>query len=265
MTTQHHAGTAYRITGDPTQQPLLVLIHGVGLEQGMWREWLELLSDDFAILTYDLLGHGASNNPPSVRKISDYTAQLFTLVEHLRAQKFALVGFSMGALIAQAFAVQTRNRLSHLALLHSVYDRSEAECKGVRERYEITRQHGAMSVLEMAIERWFSPDYRRNNPEKINQIRTTFAAHKHDGYLKAYKLFAHAEPEMKTYPPKKITCPTLVLTGEADIGSTAKMSTALHQATPNSQLIINPKHKHMAPTEHAKKITTQLRKFLCSN
>ena len=270
MTIQRNfRGTSYHLTGDPGQKPLLVLVHGVGLNHTMWRVPVELLTPDFALLTYDFLGHGDSHNPAGARKIRDYVDQLTDLVDHLGVEHFALVGFSLGALIAQAFAsLQYRSpshsppRLTHLGLLHSTYQRTEAQCRGVRERYRMTRDHGPMSVVEAAIERWFSPAYRRDQAAAVDEIRAIFAAHTGDGYLKAYRLIAYAEADLEQYPLKRVTCPTLVITGADDVGSTPAMSQALCRDLPNSQLIINPEHRHMAPVEHATVITEQLRSLL---
>ena len=255
-------GTSYQLTGDPAQKPLVVLVHGVGLNHTMWRIPVELLAPDFAVLTYDFLGHGDSHNPAGARKIRDYVEQLQHLTEHLGAERFALAGFSMGALIAQAFASLQPRRLTHLGLLHSVYQRTEARCRGVRERYRATRDRGPMAVVEAAIERWFSADYRRKHAEAVNEIRAIFAKHTDDGYLKAYRLFAYAEAEMSEYPLTGVTCPTLVVTGADDVGSTPAMSRALSRDLPNSRLIINPGHRHMAPVEHAAVITGQLLSLL---
>lgn len=258
-------GTSYHLTDDPGQKPLVVLVHGVGLNHTMWRVPVELLAPDFALLTYDFLGHGDSHNPDGERKIRDYVDQLKHLVDHLGAERFALAGFSMGALIAQAFASLHALRLTHLGLLHSVYQRTETQCAGVRERYRITRDRGPMAVVDAAIERWFSPAYRRDHADAVNEIRAIFQKHTGDGYLKAYRLFAYAEAEMGRYPLRGVTCPALVLTGADDVGSLPAMSRALCRDLPNSQLIINPGHRHMAPVEHAAVTAGQLRSLLSAS
>ena len=259
---RNFCGTRYHLSGDLAQKPLVVLIHGVGLNHTMWRAQVESLAPDFALLTYDFLGHGASHNPDGERKISDYTDQLADLVDHLDARRFALVGFSMGALIARAFASLQPKRVTHLGLLHSTYQRTEAERRSVRERYRMTRDHGPSALIEEAIERWFSPAYGRDQAEVITEIRAIFARHSGDGYLKAYRLFAHAEAEMRHYPPGIVSCPTLVITGADDPGSTPAMACALCRDLPNARLIINPHHRHMAPLEHAAVVSEQLRSLL---
>ena len=83
-----------------------------------------------------------ATTPPVRGKSGTTLSSLQHLTEHLGAERFAVAGFSMGALIAQAFASLQPRRLTHLGLLHSVYQRTEARCRGVRERYRATRDRG---------------------------------------------------------------------------------------------------------------------------
>jgi len=232
MKRQWFNGTCYRLRGDSPRKPTVVLIHGVGLNQDMWRYWSNTLLEDYCVLTYDFLGHGGSENPVGERSIADYVEQLTALTEFLGMDRFALAGFSMGALISQAFASCYAEKLSHLILLHSVYQRTAEQCKGVQERYRITRDQGPMATVEMAIERWFSERYRNQHPGKMDEIRKIFADHKDDGYLKAYGVFAFGEEDMGNYPVNRVTCPAIAITGSADVGSLPEMSRALARDLP---------------------------------
>ena len=54
------AGTSYLATGQG--QPV-VLIHGVGLNKEMWGGQVVGLATNYRVITYDMLGHGASPRP----------------------------------------------------------------------------------------------------------------------------------------------------------------------------------------------------------
>ena len=99
----------------------------------------------------------------------------------------------------------------------------------------------------------------------MNQLREVFSNHIHDGYLKAYKFFCYAEDEMRQFDMTKVTIPSLVLTGGAELGSTPAMSEALAADLSNSTLIINPGHLHMAPDEHSDLLAWQVLSFLLEN
>ena len=254
-------GTCYHLVGDE-YKPVVVMIHGVGLNQNMWLPWKEVLLPSYRVLTFDFLGHGGSHNPPGERCVKNYVDQLTILLDHLNIDQVALVGFSMGALISQGMAALHPDRLTHLALLHSVYQRTDAQCAGVRKRYQITKKEGPMATVELAIERWFSKTYIEQAPDQMDEIRSIFAGHVDDGYLKAYGVFANAEPEMKRYLLDQFNQPALVVTGEQDVGSTPQMSEALARDLPNARLIINAGHRHGAPYEFAQMMAGQLLDFL---
>ena len=260
--TETHGGTCYRLAGDLAANPVLVLVHGVGLDQDMWLPWVPVLGPKFRILTYDLYGHGGSHNPEGPRTVRDFVDQLDDLLDHLGIVEIALAGFSLGAVISQAYASRFAERLTHLVLLHSVYQRTEAQCQAVRERYAITRDQGPMATVEMAIKRWYTESYRLDNPDEMDRLRAVFARHTGDGYLKAYDLFGHAEAEMQHYPVDGVTCPALVVTGSDDTGSTPAMSRKLARDMANSKLVINPLHRHMGPAEFAPVIARQVLSFL---
>ncbi len=259
---QFHRGTCYRLTGQDRQKPVMVLIHGVGLNQDMWQTWIPLLSQSHDVLTFDLFGHGHSVNPDGPRSAGDFVDQLMDLVDYLGIDRFALIGFSLGAVVTQAVASLYGSRLTHAVFLHSVYQRTEAQCEAVRRRYLITRDQGPMATVELAIRRWFSEEYSNRNPDIMDDIRRIFSQHNDDGYLKAYYFFCYAEAEMKRYALNHFEQPALVITGSAETGSTPGMSQALAFDLPHPELIINPGHYHMAPVEHADLLATQVLSFL---
>ena len=255
-------GTCCRIVGDPKAKPAVVLLHGVGLNKEMWEAWLPALVGDFAVVAYDLLGHGGSANPPGERSAEVFCDQLRQLVDELGIGRFSVVGFSLGAVLAQAFAALHPERLRHAVFLHSIYRRSAAQRAAVRERYAMTRDQGPLATVELALQRWYSPEFIAANPRRMAQLRSIFAGHTDDGYLKAYRFFCTAEQALRAFDMTTVAVPSLVLTGGADTGSTPAMSAALAADLPQARLLVNPGHQHMAPDEHAGRLAEQVRSFL---
>ena len=56
--------------------------------------------------------------------------------------------------------------------------------------------------------------------------------------------------------------PTLIMTGENEIGSTPEMSKKLHQEIINSKLYIVPNAKHMATFEKSDLVNVEIDKFI---
>jgi len=262
---RRYKGTCYRIEGDAATDAVLVLVHGVGLDQGMWDPWRQRLSGRYCIITYDLLGHGGSHNPAGARKLSDFTDQLGALVRHLDIERWHLAGFSLGALIAlhYTFTAESPGGLKpdSLSLLHSVFERSPAQSDAIEQRYLMTRDEGPMSTIEVAIQRWFSDGWIASRGDYLEQLRHIFRQHVDDGYLKAYRVFCDADREIAELALSSAVCRAMVLTGSLDTGSTPDMAKALARRL-GAKLIVNQGHRHMAPVEYADLLSAQTDRFI---
>ncbi len=96
--------------------PAIVFVHGAGMDHTVWT----LQSRWFAwhgrsVLALDLPGHGRSQGPP-LESIGAQADWLFDLLDAAGARRAAIVGHSMGALIALEAAVRRPERVRALAL-----------------------------------------------------------------------------------------------------------------------------------------------------
>jgi (E)-2-((N-methylformamido)methylene)succinate hydrolase len=79
--------------------------------------------------------------------------------------------------------------------------------------------------------RWFTPEFRARHSEIIErQIQRVLGKYP-AGYAAADRVFAESDVIDELH---KITCPTLVMTGEHDTGSTPTTARAIHQRTAGS-------------------------------
>ena len=77
-------------------QPV-VLIHGYPLNGHSWeKQERVLLQGGYRVITYDRRGFGASSQPTIGYDYDTFTADLNTLLDHLRLTDVVLCGFSMG-------------------------------------------------------------------------------------------------------------------------------------------------------------------------
>ena len=130
-------GTSYFFKKINEKEPI-IFIHGVGLTKEIWVPQVNFFKD-YNIVTYDLLGHGETPLKKTTVSFEDFTEQLLRLINELNFNKFHLIGFSLGALIARHFAAENSNRLGSLILHGSIYKRNENQKRVVKNRLEVAK------------------------------------------------------------------------------------------------------------------------------
>jgi pimeloyl-ACP methyl ester carboxylesterase len=97
--------------------PAVVMIHGAGMDHTVWTLPARSLAHrGRAVLAPDLAGHGRSQGPP-LANIPAMAAWLLRLMDAAGVGEAALVGHSMGAIVALAAATDAPGRVRRLVLL----------------------------------------------------------------------------------------------------------------------------------------------------
>lgn len=234
----------------------VMLLHGVGLDHQMWERCLPALGEHRVLLP-DLRGHGQS--PPAAPQVS--LSDLADDVAGHLDRPTHVVGFSLGALVAQRLAATDPTHVRSLTLVSSVADRSSAERVAVQQRLQRAATDFPASVAA-AVERWFSPTWHRQDPELVQQIRDRLASTEMRSYLRCYRVFAEADLEVAPLL-HSITAPTLIMTGEHDSGSTPAMAERLAAAIPSTRsVVIVAGARHLLPLERPDEVTNSLRALI---
>ena len=241
--------------------PPVVLVHGFGLNRAMWQWQLPALAPHFRVLTYDLLGHGESAPPAGTPTLAMFAAQLRGLMDRCGIARAAVVGFSLGGMIARRFALDHADRLAALAVLNTPHDRSPAEREAVRARARQTEAEGPSANLEPALERWFTPAFRAEAPQTIALVRDWIMGNDPRLYPRIYRVLAEGDAEIAD-GLERIACPTLVMTGADDPGNTPAMARAMAGLIPGARLAILPGLRHMALAEAPEAVNAPLAGFL---
>jgi pimeloyl-ACP methyl ester carboxylesterase len=99
------------------RSPAVVFIHGAAFDHSVWQ-WQSryLAHHGFTVLAADLPGHGRSPGPART-SIGDMADWVGGLIEAAGLSEAALVGHSMGSLVALETALRHRARVARLALV----------------------------------------------------------------------------------------------------------------------------------------------------
>jgi pimeloyl-ACP methyl ester carboxylesterase len=84
----------------------LVMLHGWGQTQAMFRHQLADLAPDRRVVTLDLRGHGRSAKPHFGYRIARFSRDVYELLDHLGLERFDALGWSMGVSIWWSFVDQ---------------------------------------------------------------------------------------------------------------------------------------------------------------
>ncbi len=204
----------YEIHGDGRQT--LVMIHGLTLHSGVFREQTPEFERHFRVVTFDNRGAGRTDKPDepyTMRQFADDTARLLNVLQVRRA---AVLGISMGGMIAQEFALNYPERVACLVLACTHFGGKGA----IQPPPEMQAAMAAGAAAtpeqrELQLKAGFSDETIAHRPdviEKVNEIRATHPMPPFALARRMQALAGHDTAERL----KSITIPTLVLTGAED-------------------------------------------------
>jgi 3-oxoadipate enol-lactonase len=237
--------------------PALVFLHAYPLDHSMWQAQLEAFSSRYRVVTPDVFGFGGSQ-PSRPWTMPEMGEALLELLDHLKIDQCTLAGLSMGGYIAIPFALAHPDRVERLVLAHT------------RARADIDAEKAARNDMIAALEKeglgWL--------PEKI--IPRLVAANAagdvrkfvRDSIMRSTaEACIHAVAAMRdrvdqTANLGKITCPTLVITGDADAIIKVEDSKTLAAAVPNGELKIIAGTGHLSNLEDAAAFNRVIDNFL---
>ena len=256
-------GTSYQLSG-PAGAPILVLIHGLGLNRQIWEKYVKRLAGRYRVLDYDLYGHGESARPPRTPDLALFAEQLVELLDELKIEQAVLIGFSLGGMINRRVAMDYPERASALIILNSPHERGEQAQRLVEQRATDSAAGGPGATIDATIERWFTADFRDKHPQFIHRVRQWVLANNHEDYALCRQVLAFGVIEL-IRPEPPITHPTLVMTCENDSGSTPAMSQSIASEIEGAQVIIVPELQHMGLSENPSFFITAIAEYLEEN
>jgi pimeloyl-ACP methyl ester carboxylesterase len=247
----------YRLIGSGPRS--LVCIHGVGSYLEAWDDVAGLLGDRFTILTFDLRGHGRSARVSGRYEMDDFVRETIALADHVGFGRFHLAGFSLGGLIAQQIALSHPDRIDRLVLLSTVAGRNAQEKAQVLERLALLQTAGAQQHHDTSLSRWLTERFQDANPDRIAELRRRDAENDRDCYAAAYRVLATTDLGDQL---EQIRVPTLIVTGEDDVGSSPRMARFMHERIAGSALSILPDLRHSILVEAPALVAARMATFL---
>jgi pimeloyl-ACP methyl ester carboxylesterase len=239
--------------------PPLVLVHGIGAARDAWRFMVPKLKDHFTVISYDLRGHGTSPMPDGEFGIDELVADLERVRERSGFDKVNVAGHSLGGQIGPAYAHAHPDRVLKLGLLSTAAFRTEDDSAKVWGVVRAMEEKGIPQVLETLTARWFTDEFIAANPDLVQRRLKQVVDTDPDVFMNVFRIYAGVEMGPWLH---EVTAPSLVLTGENDGGCNPRLNKLIHEALPNSELVILPYVKHSILVEAADAVSDHLIRFM---
>jgi pimeloyl-ACP methyl ester carboxylesterase len=97
--------------------PVLIMIHGLGDEADTWRHVIESLAQAYHVLALDLPGFGRSDKPDRDYTPAFMKKSILGLMDELEIKSAILMGSSLGGILSQGLAVEFPERVRGLILV----------------------------------------------------------------------------------------------------------------------------------------------------
>jgi pimeloyl-ACP methyl ester carboxylesterase len=247
--------------------PPVVLLHGLACGKRMWFHQIRALRSRFRVIAYDQRGHGLTDAPTNA---TDYSAAHFArdlvgVLDALKIERAAIVGFSLGGGPALALATTRPERVSRLVLADVGAGADDpVKIETLARQWVTLIDQGKIDdlVCEMLRSELFK-FYARRDTRRRNHMAALFRATPPMGLrftlsevlAKRKSLFRLAGPL------KSPQVPTLVVVGEQDYVC-SKAARLLAQTIPGATLKIIKGSGHMSPLERPAAFSTALMEFL---
>lgn len=237
-------------------RPLVVFLHGAGMDHSIWAlqsRWFA--HHGWRPLAVDLPGHGRSEGPPlaDIGALAEWTARL---VAAAGAERAALVGHSMGALVALETAARHPSLVVRMALIGA------AARMPVHPDLIAAAKANSSAAVDM-VNLWSlgAPATLGGNPapglwmlggtERLLERAAPGVLHADlaacDGYSNAAEAAA------------RVGCPTILILGERDLMTPLKGGRALAALIAGSQTIVVSGAGHVLMSERPEAVLDALK------
>ncbi|MGA2944770.1 MAG: alpha/beta fold hydrolase [Xanthobacteraceae bacterium] len=255
------------VVSDIGNGPPVVLLHGLGCGRRMWFHQIRALQDRFRVIAYDQRGHGLTDAPAVATGYSaaHLARDLAGVLDALKIERAAIVGFSLGGSPALALAASKPERVSRLVLADVGAGADDpVKIEGMVRRWVSRIDLGKTDelVCEMLRSELFKVYARRNMRSRNHMAALIRTTPLHGLRFTLSEVLAKRKSLFRLNDVlKAVKAPTLVLVGQHDYVC-SKASRLMAQTIANASLKVIEDSGHMSPLEQPAAFTMALLRFL---
>ncbi|URN14666.1 MULTISPECIES: alpha/beta fold hydrolase [Streptomyces] len=229
-----------RVTGDP-DGPTVVLAHGFGCDQNMWRLIVPALADSHRVVLFDYVGSGGSDpsawSEERYSSLDGYAQDAVDVCEELDLRGAVFVGHSVSSMVGVLAAQAAPERIGALVMV------TPSPCyiddEGYRGGFTAEDIDELLASLESNYLGWSSlmaPIIMGNpeRPELGRELTNSFCATDPD-IARVFARTTFLSDSRRDL--ESVRVPTLVLECDQDVIAPREVGAFVHAAIPSSRLV----------------------------
>ncbi len=242
----------------PQDAPALVFSNSLGTDFRLWDALLPYLPEGLRIIRYDMRGHGLTSCPDGPYFMGDLVADAAALLDYLKVSECVFVGLSIGGMIAQGLAAERLDLVRAMVLSNTA---SKIGTPAIwEERMADVRNGGIEAIAFATMQRWFSRQFRGENPGQVEAWMNMMIRTPVQGYLGASAAIAETDLYEST---ARLTLPTLGIGGSEDGSTPADLVREMTELVKGARFELIRGAGHLPPVEKPKEYAGLISGFLC--
>ena len=213
----------------------VVMSHALGMDLTMWDGLAAHLAPHHPVLRFDHRGQGGSAAVSAPFGVDDLVADAARLITEWGRGPVLFIGLSMGGLVGQGLAIQHPGLVRGLVLANTAPVFTPAGRAGLLARAAAVRSGGMAAVVDATVDRFISAAGRGRHPALAGAVRARLLQADATGYAATCDAIAGADWRAGL---ASVQCPTLVVSGALDEGTTPAMSRQITDAVPGAQQVV---------------------------
>ncbi|KUN41192.1 sigma factor sigB regulation protein rsbQ [Streptomyces longwoodensis] len=255
------------VTGNPEGRTV-VLAHGFGCDQNMWRLTVPALSDDYRVVLFDYVGSGRSDpsafSEQRYASLDGYAQDVVDVCEALDLTDAVFVGHSVSAMTGVLAAARVPERIGALVMIGPSPRYIDDE--GYRGGFSAADIDELLDSLESNYLGWsavMAPVIMGNpeRPELGDELKNSFCATDPDmaRVFARTTFLSDSRDDLKT-----VSVPTLVLECTQDVIAPREVGAFVHRSIPGSTLVTLEATGHCPHLSAPEATNAAIRSFLAA-
>jgi sigma-B regulation protein RsbQ len=255
------------VTGNPEGRTV-VLAHGFGCDQNMWRLTVPALVDDYRVVLFDYVGSGRAEpsafSEQRYASLDGYAQDVVDVCEALDLTDAVFVGHSVSAMIGVLAAAQVPERIGALVMIGPSPRYIDDE--GYRGGFSAADIDELLDSLESNYLGWsavMAPVIMGNpdRPELGDELKNSFCATDPDmaRVFARTTFLSDSRDDLKT-----VSVPTLVLECTQDVIAPREVGAFVHRSIPGSTLVTLEATGHCPHLSAPEATNAAIRSFLAA-